>query len=167
MNVKHTIYLMDCCSICYDDFDPNIVIEVLVDGEKVPSMLCKKCILRMKYKRIDEYIQNIVNETCPASVKRMARGFLPTAMSVDCTGFGKLINELWIHGVSIGTNLLSWNFSKEELDEIMANLLSLKDIEDDAVLLVEKEILFGKFRRGSVADESADESIINDSSEEK
>ena len=104
---------MDYCNVCYEDFsksDP--IVEFLVNHERIYSPLCYSCVMYMKNKRLDDYIDNFIKEDCQASLKRMLHCKLINKMSMDCTGFGTMIEQLWIDDIPMDSNLLSKRFNR-------------------------------------------------------
>ena len=134
------------CIICYDD-DEYIPILTFCDGITCKSKVCITCLKRSINSLLDDYITQIANEDCEASIKRIAKHHLPTHVTEDCTGTGKHIDYITYDNDIISGALIT----KHNIDVIEMLNLSLDSIneyatEDNSMFLIVKNEVFDKFK---------------------
>ena len=134
------------CIICCDD-DDKIPILTFCDGETCKSTVCINCYKRGINHIIDDYIKQIANEECEASIKRIAKKHLPTYLSEDCTGMGKQIDYITYDNEIISGKLNS-KYELFVIESLNASLDIIHQyaIEDDSMFLLVKNETFDKFK---------------------
>jgi len=136
--------MTDCVFCCEDLPDDDRMINIYADKCREESTMCKDCRQRLCESILPVLLKSIAMETCEASIKRLVKQDLPTHLSVDGTGRGKLIINAIVDGKIVCCKLQSTvNIDKLNADMRRINELAVKD--DDMFLYLKNEV-FEEFK---------------------
>ena len=96
---------------------------------------------------LDFTVKQFANEDCEASIKRIVSSQLPTYISTDMTGRGKLIKYITYNG-EVQSGKLSSKYSEEEIDNMNKYIDIINNYaqnDDSNFLLLHKEY-FEKYK---------------------
>lgn len=108
------------CKACYDDLDETTMVEnIFIDVETIhkQSNFCNDCVIYMLNNIFPNLINTIKNETCEKTLKEILSVDLPTHLTVDGTGRGKIIDKIKINKRIRSTDLTR-NIPDEDIDYI-------------------------------------------------